>query len=95
MQSHLGVIEFLPALPDEWKTGSFRGLMARGAFEVSAQWEDFGMRSATVLSKRGNFCWVRAEKLTVSKDGLPVETQVRGDEIGFATEIGGVYQLKF
>ena len=30
LQSRSGVIHLLPALPKEWRTGSFRGFMARG-----------------------------------------------------------------
>ncbi len=38
IQSQDGYIEFLPALPDKWSQGSFRGLRVRGGAEVGAQW---------------------------------------------------------
>ncbi|HHU97952.1 MAG: glycoside hydrolase family 95 protein [Bacteroidota bacterium] len=38
IQSQDGYIEFLPALPDNWSQGSFRGLRVRGGAEVGAQW---------------------------------------------------------
>lgn len=40
IQSHAGVIELLPALPDAWKTGSFRGLRVQGGGEVSLKWNE-------------------------------------------------------
>jgi len=48
MQSHEGSISLLPALPELWDHGSFRGFRARGGFEVSAKWEDFSVTEFTV-----------------------------------------------
>lgn len=40
IQSQNGMIEWLPALPAAWPSGSFRGLKVRGGGEVSARWTD-------------------------------------------------------
>ncbi len=40
IQSHGGYIELLPALPDAWSKGEFKGLMARGGYRVDAKWEN-------------------------------------------------------
>lgn len=59
LQSHMGFIQLLPALPDAWKDGSVTGLCARGNFEVSITWQDGQLKEATILSKSGGPCNVR------------------------------------
>lgn len=39
LQSERGSVHLLPALPDAWGTGSFRGLCAKGRITVSACWD--------------------------------------------------------
>lgn len=59
LQSHMGFIQLLPALPDAWKNGSIEGLNARGNFEVGIIWNENTLEKATILSKMGTPCVVR------------------------------------
>lgn len=53
LQSHNGTIDLLPAIPDDWKDGSVRGLVARGNFIVDMDWKDGKLTKAVIKSNNG------------------------------------------
>ena len=59
IQSHMGFIQLLPALPDAWAEGSVEGLMARGNFEVDLRWANGQLQEAVITSNAGQPCQVR------------------------------------
>jgi alpha-L-fucosidase 2 len=67
MQSHDGAIHILPALPDNWPTGTINGLMARGGFEVDIIWKDKKVSQVKVKSKLGGNCRIRLNSDDVAK----------------------------
>ena len=59
VQSHADEISILPAIPASWRSGSIRGLRARGGFEVAATWKDGRPTSTRITSLLGNVAVVR------------------------------------
>jgi len=56
LQSHDGVIQLLPALPKYWKSGSIRGILARGSVMVNLDWKDGSLIKAEfIANKSGTF----------------------------------------
>jgi alpha-L-fucosidase 2 len=59
LQSHLGTIDLLPALPDALPEGRIAGVCARGGFELTYEWEKGELQTVEVLSKAGKECHLR------------------------------------
>ena len=56
LQSHEGYIAPLAAIPAKWLNGSYKGLVARGNFEISAAWENGQVAKFEILSRVGGEC---------------------------------------
>lgn len=59
LQSHMGFIQLLPALPDAWNEGSVSGLCAKGNFQVDIAWEQGALKEASILAKSGGPCEIK------------------------------------
>ena len=99
LQSHLGsfderIISILPAIPAAWKSGSFKGLCARGNFYLDARWQDGKLTSVTVHAVAGGDCRI---KLTETMENFRTEAahSVSGNVLTLATVPGGVYDIEF
>lgn len=98
VQSHAGEVSVLPALPDAWRTGSFKGLRARGGFEIDASWKDGKAAATTVKSFLGNELVLRlpgnpAKATLRVNDGDPTEITATNGVFRMPTVKGGVYHV--
>ena len=56
MQSHMGFIHLLPALPDAWEDGEVKGLCAKGGFEINIKWNNNTLTEVIITSNSGERC---------------------------------------
>jgi alpha-L-fucosidase 2 len=100
LQSHAGEVDLLPGVDRSlWPSGSFRGLRARGGFELAVAWKDGRLASAELLSTRGGPVELRATPLPSRVDGedgaaVPLRHTVRST-VSFGTKRGMRYRLRF
>jgi alpha-L-fucosidase 2 len=96
MQSHDGFIKLLPALPDEWSDGEFKGVCARGAFELDYAWKNKTVTKLNITSKAGEICRIESKPgARVSHNGKAVNVKkLPNGMIEFNTVKGGIYTVE-
>ena len=96
MQSHDGFIKLLPALPDEWSDGEFKGVCARGAFELNFAWKNKMVTQLSILSKAGEVCRIEFKPgLKISSNGKNIKyKRLSNGLVEFPTSKGSIYQVK-
>lgn len=97
MQSQSGIIQLLPALPDEWAKGEFKGVCARGGFELDYSWVNKKMQSLNIVSKAGEICKIVLPKgVLIMSEGKKINYKATADGIlSFNTVAGKVYTFNF
>lgn len=95
VQSHMGQIHLLPALPTVWPDGEMNGIRARGGFEVDIQWKTGKLYKAAIRSKNGNICLLRtSDPVTVKNHGKKITVdEIEKGLISFPTEEGQEYAI--
>ncbi len=95
LQSHLGQIHLLPALPSAWPNGSVKGLRARGGYEADLDWTDGRLTRARIGACLAGTCRVRSEEpMTVTVEGKEIPAKLVSEGlIEFAAEPGRQYIL--
>ena len=78
LQSWGGSIFLLPALPEEWRDGSVRGLKVRGAARIDLAWQGGKLSKATMRSERGGSYGVVYGEQTLEVELKPGQSIVLG-----------------
>ncbi|MGJ8643797.1 MAG: glycosyl hydrolase family 95 catalytic domain-containing protein [Luteolibacter sp.] len=98
MQSQDHVVTPLAALPEAWSEGSYRGILARGNFEVSAKWSEGQASQLEVVSKAGGTLDLRYPNVASAdiktSEGKAVEFVATGtDQVSIETTNGQTYVI--
>lgn len=97
VQSHRGVVDVLPALPDLWHTGSVAGLRARGDVTVDTDWADGVPTRIALHAGRTGPVTVGSElfagpyRVTDARSGKQVTVKRAGEQITINAVAGRTY----
>ncbi|HNW51153.1 MAG TPA: glycoside hydrolase family 95 protein [Prolixibacteraceae bacterium] len=90
VQSQDGAIHILPALPDNWPTGSVKGIRARGGFEIEEmEWKDGKITKLIIQSNLGGNCRIRSYWPLKGEDGTTL-SKAEGDNSNSFYQIPGI-----
>ena len=99
LQSHMDIIQILPALPSVWKKGNVTGLRAVGNFGVDIEWStDENKIIAIITSDSGIDCSVyysniKDATITDNDGAIITPNIINNDLVVFATEEGKKYTI--
>ncbi|PXV59958.1 alpha-L-fucosidase 2 [Dysgonomonas alginatilytica] len=99
LQSHLGEIHLLPALPSAWSEGDIKGLKARNGFEIDMDWDNGMLSKAYIQSQLGKDCILRTDvPIEIANTQFSTEGKVVNGKkyfiTTFPTSKGKQYMLK-
>ncbi len=97
LQSHGGYISLLPSIPKEWKNLKFKGLKARGNFEVSLDYKDGIIENCEIISYKGEpiilYYGGETDEITVCGSGEEIPVKRIDGKVSFDTAAGETYRL--
>jgi alpha-L-fucosidase 2 len=100
LQSHDGIIKFLPALPAAWSQGALRGFRARGAVEIDLTWKKGKATSSALRARSGGERRIRAPRgqkiVAIQSAGVPVQfSSAQDGTVSLNMKSDQTYELSF
>ncbi|MCD8102182.1 MAG: glycoside hydrolase family 95 protein [Alistipes sp.] len=94
LQTHLGELHLLPALPVSWEEGRVSGLRGRGGYTVDMEWSGGRLSGARVTAIVSGNCTVRTN-VPVEVDGVISAVEERDGYFitRFETSAGRTYEI--
>ena len=97
LQSHGGYISLLPSIPKEWKNLKFKGLKARGNFEISLDYKDGIIENCEIIPYKGEpitlYYGGETDEITVCVSGEEIPVKRIDGKVSFDTAAGETYRL--
>ncbi|MEV4172668.1 glycoside hydrolase N-terminal domain-containing protein [Nonomuraea sp. NPDC049709] len=98
LQSHLGTIDLLPALPGAWPQGRATGLRARGAHTLDLAWSSGRLSEVRLTPDERGTVRLRSDTFrdgarVVDRRDRPVGHRVEGDVLTFSAKAGETYRI--
>ncbi len=93
LQSHDGLLNILPALPDDWASGEIKGLKAQGSFEVDITWKNKKITSLVITSLLGGNCKLKLPNALKLEGKTRLVSSKDGSVFDIMTVKGGRYSL--
>jgi alpha-L-fucosidase 2 len=99
LQNHEGYIEFLPTLPEQWKTGYFKGLCVKGGAETDAEWKNGKITHVTIRATTDGVFAVKLPQndcpVKIFLNGKRQESTVKSEDIITLTmKKGDVWEVR-
>jgi alpha-L-fucosidase 2 len=91
LQTHLGTIDLLPALPASWTNGQISGLKARGGYVIDVEWANGTLKRAAIEARISGVCKLRYAGTIRVEDEKG--TAVALSDRGFEAEQGCTYYV--
>jgi alpha-L-fucosidase 2 len=99
LQSHNGYIELLPALPNEWESGSFSGLCVRGGASIAARWTNGTVNQMQITPTVDNSFRIKIpahiSNASINKNGTMIKAKPVGGFLNIVLKKGEATIIDF